>query len=90
MRREIGAWGALQVGKNQTNISIEPNPVDKPGDETDNKAKELYNEISLLELQGLSEEEILNRIRKILGKDTNYTTISKIKLLLYKECIISI
>ncbi len=90
MRREIGAWGggSLQVSKNQTNISIESNPVDKPSDEIDNNAKELYDEISLLELQGLSEEEILNRIRKILGKDANYTTISKIKLLLYKECII--
>jgi len=42
----------------------------------------------LLDISGLSEEELITKIRNLIGDELNSITVNRIKLLLYKECII--
>lgn len=54
----------------------------------DKEVKSLYDQISLLDINELSEEEIINKLKSILGTSLTINITNKIKLLLYKEFII--
>lgn len=54
----------------------------------DQEFKNLYNKISMLDISELKDEEISSKLKKLLGDNTSFINISRIKLLLYKEGII--
>jgi len=83
----------LQATKNATIETISDNIVcSSSSKETikteDKQVEELANKISLLDIDGLSLEEIMSELNKILGIYNNQLIINKIKLMLYKEYLI--
>ncbi len=50
--------------------------------------KEIYDRISLLNINSLEEYEILEKIKEVFSSNLNSITINRIKLLLYKDYIL--
>lgn len=89
LRSEIRALSTpAAVCLNKTELQTLSNPNTNKVEKEGSKLKALCDQISLLDISNLTEEEIISKLRAILGNDINIITIEKIKLMLYKELII--
>lgn len=87
---KAGGGVTLQPTSNITVPSLEQSEIknNKSEESSDKEVEKLYNKISLLDITNLSEEEIMNRIKSIIGNNPTSFLINKLKLMLYKEYVI--
>lgn len=88
MEKEIASWSKEPIQITEIK-EISPKSAKAPilKIEIADDTKNIYNKISLLEINDLTEEEILSKLKEIIGQ-FSYIVINQIKLLLYKEGII--
>lgn len=87
---KAGGGVTLQPTSNIIVPSLEQSEIknNKSEESSDKEVEKLYNKISLLDITNLSEEEIINRIKSIMGNNPTSFLINKLKLMLYKEYVI--